>query len=101
MRGRPIAYSGDRRTRPMKDRVRESVFNLLGPAVVVCSPPFSFYTERKDDMLALVGTLVDRAPAESLFALEADETFDMSALPRAAEWDVRIYPPAVIGILRT
>lgn len=26
-------YSGDPRTRPMKDRVREAVFNLLGPAV--------------------------------------------------------------------
>ncbi|HEV3136548.1 MAG TPA: RsmD family RNA methyltransferase, partial [Pirellulales bacterium] len=25
--------SGDRRTRPMKDRVREAVFNLLGPGV--------------------------------------------------------------------
>jgi 16S rRNA (guanine(966)-N(2))-methyltransferase RsmD len=29
-RGRKLAYSGDPRTRPMKDRVRESVFNLLG-----------------------------------------------------------------------
>ena len=34
LRGRPLAYSGDQRTRPMKDRVREAVFNLLGPAVV-------------------------------------------------------------------
>lgn len=33
MRGRTIEYLGDRRTRPMKDRVREAVFNLLGPAV--------------------------------------------------------------------
>ena len=29
-RGRKLVYSGDSRTRPMKDRVRESVFNLLG-----------------------------------------------------------------------
>ncbi|MCI0358285.1 MAG: RsmD family RNA methyltransferase [Planctomycetaceae bacterium] len=34
LRGRPLAYSGDERTRPMKDRVREAVFNLLGPRVV-------------------------------------------------------------------
>jgi len=34
LRGRPLAYSGDERTRPMKDRVREAVFNLVGPAVV-------------------------------------------------------------------
>ena len=34
LRGRSLAYSGEERTRPMKDRVREAVFNLLGPAVV-------------------------------------------------------------------
>jgi 16S rRNA (guanine(966)-N(2))-methyltransferase RsmD len=26
-------YTGDQRTRPMKDRVREAVFNLVGPSV--------------------------------------------------------------------
>jgi 16S rRNA (guanine966-N2)-methyltransferase len=30
-RGRSLDYSGEHRTRPMKDRVRESLFNLLGP----------------------------------------------------------------------
>lgn len=30
MRGRKLAYAGDRRVRPMKDRVREAVFNLIG-----------------------------------------------------------------------
>ena len=33
LRGRPILYSGDRRTRPMKQRIREAIFNLLGTAV--------------------------------------------------------------------
>jgi len=33
LRGRKLQYSGDIRTRPMKDRVREAVFNLLGPQV--------------------------------------------------------------------
>jgi 16S rRNA (guanine966-N2)-methyltransferase len=32
-RGRALAYSGDIRTRPMKDRVREAVFNLLAERV--------------------------------------------------------------------
>src|SRR4051794_41135718 len=32
--GRKVEYSGDIRTRPMKDRVREAVFNLLGYGVV-------------------------------------------------------------------
>jgi 16S rRNA (guanine966-N2)-methyltransferase len=34
LRGRKLSYSGDVRTRPMKDRVREAVFNLLGTSVV-------------------------------------------------------------------
>jgi 16S rRNA (guanine966-N2)-methyltransferase len=34
MRGRPIAYSGDTRTRPMKQRVREAAFNLVGTRVI-------------------------------------------------------------------
>jgi 16S rRNA (guanine966-N2)-methyltransferase len=32
-RGRKLQYSGQMRTRPMKDRLREAVFNLIGPAV--------------------------------------------------------------------
>jgi 16S rRNA (guanine966-N2)-methyltransferase len=31
--GRKLACSGDPRTRPMKDRVREAIFNLVGPAI--------------------------------------------------------------------
>lgn len=31
--GRQIQYSGDQRTRPMKNRVREAMFNLVGPWV--------------------------------------------------------------------
>ncbi|MFZ5830586.1 MAG: RsmD family RNA methyltransferase [Planctomycetota bacterium] len=33
LRGRKLEYSGDPRTRPMKDRVREALFNLLGPGI--------------------------------------------------------------------
>jgi 16S rRNA (guanine966-N2)-methyltransferase len=32
-RGRRLLYGGDPRVRPMKDRLREAVFNLIGPAV--------------------------------------------------------------------
>jgi 16S rRNA (guanine(966)-N(2))-methyltransferase RsmD len=32
-RGRKLVYSGDMRTRPMKDRLREAIFNLIGPEV--------------------------------------------------------------------
>lgn len=33
LRGRKFQYHGDPQTRPMKDRVREAIFNLLGPEV--------------------------------------------------------------------
>ena len=32
LRGRKLQYHGDPQTRPMKERVREAIFNLLGPA---------------------------------------------------------------------
>ena len=34
MRGRSVPYHGSQITRPMKDSVRESLFNILGPAIV-------------------------------------------------------------------
>jgi 16S rRNA (guanine966-N2)-methyltransferase len=176
MRGRKLLYSGDLRTRPMKERVREAVFNLVGPAVkgktaidlfagtgalgleaisrgagravfierhyptlqlirrnvealgvtpqcelvfsntfawarqptglgslpwvVFCSPPFDFYVQRSDEMLLLIGNLMAAAPSESIFVVEADARFDFARLPQADQWDVRTYPPAVIGIYR-
>jgi 16S rRNA (guanine966-N2)-methyltransferase len=175
-RGRKLHYSGDERVRPMKDRVREAVFNLIGPAVrgmhaidlfagtgalglealsrgassatfverhfptadiirqnvaelgvaerstilpanvllwsrrmpelpsgpwlVFCSPPWELFANDLDAMLALVGTLIDRAPSGSQFVVEADERFDFGCLPRPDKWQIRPYPPAVIGILR-
>lgn len=33
-RGRQLQYSGDPRTRPMKDRTREAIFNLIGIDVI-------------------------------------------------------------------
>lgn len=172
-RGRPLAYSGDLRTRPMKDRLREAIFNLLGPGVegahaidlfagtgalgleaisrgaaratlierhlptsrlieqnaaalgveeqvevlfgdaftwgrrnpvpqtrwvVFCSPPYDFYVERQEEMVALVKRLFGAAPFGSKFIVEADDRFDFSRLPSASEWDVRFYPPAMVGI---
>ena len=177
MRGRRLAYSGQAHIRPMKERVREAVFNLVGPAVVgshavdlfagtgalglealsrgarratfverhfptadlvrqnaaalgvadrvqiepadaiiwvagnhlaadtpwvvFCSPPYVLYNQREADLLAMLGSLVERAPPASTLVVEADERFDMSCLPRAEEWDVRRYPPAVVAIFRT
>lgn len=74
----------------------------LGPEpwAVFCSPPYDFYVERADEVLALLGSLIDAAPAASLFVVEADRRFDFGRLPAAACWDVRRYPPAVVGLYR-
>ena len=179
-RGRTLRYLGDPRTRPMKDRVREAVFNLLGPAVrdkrvldlfagtgalglealsrgaadavlmeqhfptvrcirdnvaglqleascrviagntfvwkkrmnehdwtalasrpwlVLCSPPYEFYVSRQEAMLDLLTDLHRWAPAGSLLVLEADSRFDFRLVHDFGTWDVREYPPAVVGIL--
>ena len=77
----------------LKDAVREGP-----PWAVFCSPPFDFYVDRHDEMLALVTKVVELAPAHSVLVVEADERFDFGELPRADQGDVRPYPPAVIGI---
>lgn len=175
-RGRKLKYSGDELTRPMKDRVREAVFNLvqsdvkgrqaidlfagtgalgleamsrgaeravlierhhptaaiirenarlLGvedraqvvvgdafawsrqprglteiPWLVFCSPPYALYVDRLGEMLDLVTRLLDRAPEGSALVVESDKQFDMSLLPQADTWDVRSYPPAMVGVFR-
>jgi 16S rRNA (guanine(966)-N(2))-methyltransferase RsmD len=174
LRGRSFKYSGDLRTRPMKDRTREAVFNLLGPAVrgahaidlfagtgalgfeaisrgaaratfierhfptarlieenaallgvsdkiavvasdtffwgrrhdplgdepiaVFCSPPYALYEERGPDLVSLIGRLIEEAAAGSRFIVEADEGFDFASLPASEAWNVREYPPAIVGI---
>ena len=176
-RGRRIRYYGDAATRPMKDRVREAVFNLVGPSIrdshaidlfagtgavglealsrgathataverrfdmvklidknasdlglsarievvpgntflwardvsgldtnapwsVFCCPPYSFYQDRLDELLTLLNQFLEAAPAGSSLIVEADESFDFGLLPRAPEWDVRMYAPAQVGLLR-
>lgn len=175
LRGRKLQYSGDIRTRPMKDRVREAVFNLLGPGVVgsqaidlfagtgalgleavsrgaaratlierhlptaklveqnaaalgvasevevvfgdafiwserfkfasatpltvFVSPPYDFYVERRAAMLDLISNWLTKSPSGSQVVVEADERFEMGLLPRSENWDIRQYPPAVVGIV--
>ena len=190
MRGRKFAYSGDPQTRPMKDRVREAVFNLIGTEaagkhaldlfagtgalgleaisrgavaatllerhfptaavvrrncealgvadhadvhavdafawarrelggeggprserawrdlagnsawLVFVSPPYDFYVERREEMLALVELVERTSPAGSIVVVEADGRFDMRQLPDGEAWDVRSYPPAVVAVWR-
>jgi 16S rRNA (guanine966-N2)-methyltransferase len=47
-------------------------------------------------MLELITGIMDHAPLDSLFVVEADERFDFELLP--GEWDIRTYSPAVVGV---
>jgi 16S rRNA (guanine966-N2)-methyltransferase len=176
LRGRKLRYSGDLRTRPMKDRLREAIFNLIGPSIrgkhaidlfagtgalaleslsrgadratlveqhyptaaiirenivtlgleqqaevtpgnafiwaqrqrlpidkpwaVFCSPPYDFYVERAGEMHELIAGMINAAPNDSVFVVEADARFDFATLPNPEAWDVRPYSPAVVGIYR-
>jgi len=68
------------------------------PWVVFCSPPYDFYIDRTDEMLELIGGLMEVAPPQSIFAVESDGRFDFGLLPEADRWDVRTYAPAVVGV---
>ncbi|MDO5552995.1 MAG: RsmD family RNA methyltransferase [Planctomycetia bacterium] len=187
-RGTKLHYGGDNRVRPMKDRVREAIFNLIGtevkekvaidlfagtgalafealsrgavaatlievhfptarvirdniallrekdvtiperidlkttdvffwgknlpatsargdgprtdlPWIVFCSPPYDFYLNRTEEMLELLRSVKEVAPAGSLFIIEADDRFDFDLLqediPRRKR---RSYPPAEVAI---
>jgi 16S rRNA (guanine966-N2)-methyltransferase len=174
LRGRKLIYTGDLRTRPMKERVRAAIFNLIGvaarekhaidlfagtgalgleaisrgatgatlverhfptaeiikqnamslgvadrcsilpantllwpkrwpelpamPWVVFCSPPYQLYVDNLAELMSLVAGLMQRAPIGSLFCVEADERFDFANLQDSDDWDVREYPPAIVGI---
>ena len=175
LRRSTLIYDGNPRTRPMKNRTREAVFNLLGPTVegmhaidlfagtgalgleaisrgasratfierrvptaksvqqnismlaveeccevvvadtffwvsqlndlgtqpilLFCSPPYELYQKRSEEMINLLSNLMEFAPPHSTFVVEADNQFDFLQLPRASEWDVRKYAPAIVALL--
>ena len=70
------------------------------PWLVFCSPPYSLYVERTDDLLTMLQQLLDQAPPGSLFVVESDERFDPQLLPDPDQWQLRFYPPALI-LMRT
>ena len=66
------------------------------PWVVFVSPPWSFFSERWEELLALIEAMMRAAPASSLMVVEADTSFDAALLPEAAAWETREIPPAVM-----
>ena len=79
----------------------------LTPWLVFCSPPYAFFVDRQQETLTLIEAILKNAPVGSIIVVEADPRFDFELLPgHIAQkkdrdgWDVRNYPPAVVGILR-
>ncbi|MEX2092370.1 MAG: RsmD family RNA methyltransferase [Pirellulales bacterium] len=72
------------------------------PWLVFCSPPFSFFVEREEEMLDLIARIAERAPLASTLVIESDQRFDFARLigENNAAWDIRDYPPARVGIWR-
>jgi 16S rRNA (guanine(966)-N(2))-methyltransferase RsmD len=76
------------------------------PWIVFCSPPYVFFEDRQAEMLDLIGRIRDQAPPGTVLLVEADGRFDFNLLlgdAAGAEyqtWDVRSYPPAVVGVRR-
>jgi 16S rRNA (guanine966-N2)-methyltransferase len=76
------------------------------PLLVFCSPPYAFFHERQAEMLDLISRVREYAPPGSILLVEADDPFDFELLRGDATsdeyqaWDVRSYPPAVIGVRR-
>jgi 16S rRNA (guanine966-N2)-methyltransferase len=90
-----------------KNEQRESNEFFDRPWLVFCSPPYSFYVDRLDAMVEMIGQIQKHAPAGSMLVVEAADPFDMALLPggpigskRYTAWQVRTYAPAVVGVWR-
>jgi 16S rRNA (guanine966-N2)-methyltransferase len=72
------------------------------PWLVFCSPPYSFFRDRLDEMRDLVFRIQQHAPSGSILIVEAEEPFNFRAVSDndIQQWNVRGYSPAVVGIWR-
>jgi 16S rRNA (guanine966-N2)-methyltransferase len=68
------------------------------PWLIFCCPPYELYQSRRADLVKMLEELWTAAPVDSVLVIETDERCDPRQLLQEAEWDVREYPPAVIGI---
>jgi 16S rRNA (guanine966-N2)-methyltransferase len=66
------------------------------PWVVFVSPPWSFFTDRWDELRGLIEAMMRAAPAGSVVVVEADTSFDATLLPEVTAWETREVPPAVL-----
>jgi 16S rRNA (guanine966-N2)-methyltransferase len=61
------------------------------PVNLFLSPPFPDLSEKADEFLELVRTLLAKAPDESVLTIQAEDGFPLEKLPHPDLWDVRHY----------
>jgi 16S rRNA (guanine966-N2)-methyltransferase len=61
------------------------------PVNIYLSPPFADLSHKPDAFLAMVRTLLEKAPDDSVLTIQAEEGFTVDQLPDPAAWDVRAY----------
>jgi len=61
------------------------------PVNLFLSPPFPDLTEKADEFLTLVNTLLAKAPDESVLTIQAEDGFPLDRLPDLPAWDIRHY----------
>jgi 16S rRNA (guanine966-N2)-methyltransferase len=61
------------------------------PVNLFLSPPFPDLTEKADEFLTLVSTLLAKAPNDSVLTIQAEDGFPLDQLPDLPAWDVRRY----------
>jgi len=78
--------------------VRTDVYHWIGrwqpppkPITLFLSPPFADFTNRLDDMLALIRQLQEKLHPDSVLVLQSERDAPLDDLPRREEWDVRTY----------
>ena len=61
------------------------------PVNFFLSPPFPDLSQKAEEFLTLVRTLLDKAPDDSVLTIQAEDGFPLDQLPDIDLWDVRSY----------
>ena len=93
-------FWGNRLVEPNSAQEGEGLPNGTIPWLVFCCPPYQLYVDRREDLKAMIASIVEHAPSGSKIVVESDEHFDPAELCRPDEWLTRTYLPATISILR-
>jgi 16S rRNA (guanine(966)-N(2))-methyltransferase RsmD len=61
------------------------------PVNLFLSPPFPDLSQKAEEFLTLMNTLLAKAPDESVLTIQAEEGFPLDKLPDREAWDIRSY----------